>query len=300
MRLLLIANMRARSATPRRLDVITRALASGFDVRVVRTERPGHASELAREADADAVAVLGGDGTVNEAVNGLVGTDRPLAILPGGGANVFARALGIPEDPVEATSHLLERREMGAKRVPLGRADDRYFTFSCGFGLDAAIVRRVEQRQRLKKAGGQMYYLWSALSTAVGRFERRRASIRVRWGSDLEHVRDGLHTAVCQKADPYTYLGERAMRLCPQVELYLGLDMLGLHTMRLPFVVRTVASAFSTGRHIRSRQVLYLHDEDRIELVARRPLPAQLDGEYVGERGSLLLEAVPDALAVLA
>ena len=301
MRLLLIANVRAQTVTPRRATVIERALASDFDVDLVHTTHRGHATELARDAAKfDLVVAMGGDGTVNEVANGLAGSRTPLAIIPGGGANVFARSLGMPEDPIEATGHVLAIRDRAPRRVTLGRAEDRYFLFSCGLGLDGAIVRTLERRRNLRRAMGQASYLWSGLTSYWFRFERRTPRVSVRWGTELEHRRDGLFLAICQNADPYTYLGDRPMRVCPGAGLDIGLDVLALDRAGLWFLLRTVARSFGRGRHARSRHALSLHDQERIELLAEVAMPAQMDGEYVGERSRLLLEAVPGALSVLA
>jgi diacylglycerol kinase family enzyme len=170
MRALLVANTRASTVTPGKLSVIERALSSELKLEVVRTKRREHATHLAKGAaheGLDLVIALGGDGTVNEVVNGLAQTGVPLAVLPGGGTNVLARSLGIPEDTIEATGHLIANLHGHPRRVPLGRAEDRWFAFACGMGLDGAIVRDVERRQTLKKTMSEWYYLWSGLRTCL-------------------------------------------------------------------------------------------------------------------------------------
>lgn len=301
-RLLLIVNVNAQTVTPRKVSVIERALSSEFKVEPVRTERRGHGIEVARRAvqeGFDLVVAMGGDGTVNETANGLAGSQIPMGIIPGGGTNVLARSLGIPTDPVEATGLLLARRERAPRRVPLGRAGDRYFTFSCGVGLDGAIVRRVEERQLLKKTGGQGFYVWTAFSTLFLRYDRRNPHIEVRWGENLSERRQGLFLAVCQKTTPYTYLGNRPMRVCPEADLDLRLDLLAVTSMRTLFILRMAARSLGAARHTRSRHVVYLHDQPKIEVICDRPMPVQADGEYVGERERLTLEAVPNCLSLL-
>jgi diacylglycerol kinase family enzyme len=301
-RLLLIVNVNAQTVTPRKVSVIERALSSEFKVELVRTERRGHGIEVAGRAveeGFDLVVCLGGDGTVNEAANGLAGSRVPLGIIPGGGTNVLARSLGIPIDPVEATGLLLARREGAPRRVPLGRVNDRYFTFSCGVGLDGAIVRRVEERQLLKKTGGQGFYVWTAFSTLFLRYDRRRPHIEVRWGPHLEERRRGMFLAITQKASPYTYLGTRPMRVCPDADLALGLDLLAVDSMRTTFILRMAARTLGSARHTRNRHVLYLHDQPRIEIACDAAMPVQADGEYIGEGQRLTLESVPDCLSLL-
>jgi diacylglycerol kinase family enzyme len=235
---------------------------------------------------------------VNEVANGLAGTDVPLGIIPGGGPNVLARSLGIPRDPIDATAHLLAGLRTPPRKVPLGQADGRDMTFTCGMGLDGAIVREVERRQGRKRAVGQWYYVWSGLRLFFGGIERREPHIRVRWGADLQHARDGLFVAICQKSSPFTYLANRPMRICPEARLDLGLDCFATDRFSTPYVLRIVEQMFGSGRHIDGRHALYLHDEARIEIAADRPLPVQMDGEFLGDRERILVEAVPDALTL--
>jgi diacylglycerol kinase family enzyme len=303
-RALLVANARAASVTPRTLSVIQHALASEMDLTVdlQRTKRQGHATHLAKGAvhqGLDLVISLGGDGTVNEIANGLAGSAVPLAIIPGGGTNVLARSLGIPADPIDATAHLLANYRKPPRRVPLGRADGRYFTFTCGIGLDGAIVRDVERRQVLKKTVGHGYYVWASLRLFFAGVDRRRAQVSVRWGPELENRRDGLFLAISQKTRPFTYLGKREMHICPHAELEKGLDLFAIDSFAIPTILRVTAQTFTTARHLRNRHVLYLHDVGRIEVEAREPLPVQMDGEYLGDRERLALEAVPDALSLV-
>lgn len=302
MRLLLVVNVNAQTVTPWTVEVIERALSSEFKVEVARTKRQGHAVHLARGAaheGVDVVVPLGGDGTVNEVANGLAGTEVPMAIIPGGGTNVLARSLGIPRDPIEATWYLIAHRNNEPRRVSLGRADDRYFTFACGVGLDGAIVRDVEHRQLLKKGIGHPFYVWSALRIFFTGVDRRTAPVHLRWGSELQHRRDGLFLAICQKTRPFTYMGNRELNVCPGARLELGLDCLALDTFNTAVILRIVGQIFGSGKHIRNKHALYLHDQPRIEVISDIPMPVQVDGEFVGERRRVLLESVPDALSLL-
>ena len=188
-RLLLIANVKGRSFSPSGWRSWRRPWPRSIKVQVAETKRHGHATHVARGAvheGYDVVVAMGGDGTLNEVANGLAGSRVPLGILPGGGTNVFARSLGIPEDLFEASAILLEAANAEPRRIPLGRADGRYFVFTCGMGFDGAIVRTVERRQRLKKAGGELFYLWSGV-LAFRRYDRRSPHLTVSWGPELEH-----------------------------------------------------------------------------------------------------------------
>src|SRR5205823_1008582 len=178
------------------------------------TKGPGHGRELAAAAvdrGLDLVVAFGGDGTVNDVANGLARTAVPMAVLPGGGATVVARSLGLPRDAVEAAGVLLERLHEPPRRVPLGRAGDRWFLANAGVGIDAAIVRRVEGRQFAKRMAGDLSFAWSALRVLFSEYDRRTPHLRVSLGDE---VVEGALTLVVQNVDPFTYLGDRPIRLC--------------------------------------------------------------------------------------
>jgi diacylglycerol kinase family enzyme len=302
-RLLLISNANAHTVTPYRLEVIAAALSAQFSLELVETKNRGHATEMARQAvedGVDLVVALGGDGTVNEVANGLVGSDVPIAVLPGGMANVFARSLGIPSDPIEATGLLLERVDSLPRRVPLGRIDGRYFVANCGVGLDAAIVRAVERRQRTKRHMGDLFFVWTGLRVYFFGYGRRKPHLEMSWGPGFEERREGLFLAIFQNVSPYTYLGDRPMRLCPEADMESGLDGFAVSTMRVRTILPTALKAFRTEPKLRSRRLLYVKDQPRFLVKCDRPMPLQMDGEYIGEREEVLIESIPNALSVLA
>lgn len=301
-RLLLIANASAHTVTPYKREVIAAALSAQFNLEQVETKNTGHATEITRQAvedGVDVVVALGGDGTVNEVANGLAGSRVPLAVLPGGMANVFARSLGIPPDAVEATGLLLERADSLPRRVPLGRIGDRYFVANCGMGLDAAIVRAVERRQRAKRHGGDFFFVWTGLRVYFFGYGRRKPHLELSWGPNLEERRERLFLAIFQNVNPYTYLGERAMRLCPEADLDGGLDAFAVDTMRVRTILPTALKAFRAQPKIRGRHLLYLKDQPRFLVKSDQPMPVQMDGEFVGERDEVSIEWVPNALSVL-
>src|SRR5450755_3171926 len=168
-RIMMIVNPYATTVSDRLRNLVVYALRGRYKVDAIDTEARGHATELCREAAQegyDVVVAFGGDGTVNEAANGLVGSDTPLSCLPGGRANVYCRMLGIPTDPVDATEHLLRiADEWHPRRVDIARVNERYFTFSAGVGLDASVVERVDAHPRLKARVGEYYYAWTATHT---------------------------------------------------------------------------------------------------------------------------------------
>jgi diacylglycerol kinase family enzyme len=301
-RLLLIVNENAYGVTRRRRDEIADALSEAFKLEDAPTERPGHALEITSEAVLDGVevvAALGGDGTVNEVANGLVGTDVPMAIVPGGMANVFARSLGIPNDALAATRLLVDNAKGPHRRVTLGVVDGRYFTSNCGVGFDAAIVRRVEEHQRAKKRGGDWFFVWTGLRLFFRGYDRRTPRLRLAWGEDLECERDELFLAIIQNTSPYTYLGKRPMRLCPTARLDGGLDFIALDSMRMGVALPVVFSAFASGRHTEKPHVVHVVNQSKMSIQCDEPLPVQADGEFIGERTHVVVEAVPNALSVI-
>lgn len=286
---------------------MSRILSSRFEVTTATTEAAGHATELAgaasRSGDDLAVAVLGGDGTVNEAVNGLAGTPVPLAVLPGGGADVFARALGIPKEPEVAAALLAARSFRPSRLLPLGRISGgdqrphRLFTSNCGMGFDAAIVRSVERRQGLKRVMGDWSFVLLGLRLFVAGYDRRCPHLELRTGAGAPH-RD-LYLVVVQNTSPFTFLGRRGLRLCPRAGFGRDLDAFGMDSMRARVLLPVLFSAFASARRIPGPHVVY--EEDRVRLVVRadRPMPVQCDGEYLGERSEMVVESVPWALRVL-
>jgi diacylglycerol kinase family enzyme len=304
MRTLLVANPKATATSPRTRDVLARALGSDLKVDLVETERRAHAIELGRRARAEAyelVVVLGGDGTVNEVVNGVladgVHADQPaLAVVPGGSTNVFSRALGISRNPVEATADLLAAiREGRSRRIGLGVAGERWFTFTAGLGLDADAIRRVE---RARAAGRQATPARYARA-AFGRFlhsDRRHAAIRLERPGHPPV--EGLHLGIVSNTAPWTFIGSRPVVLVRDTSFDAGLDLAALTRMGLLGTL-WAASGLLTSRGLRGRSALVLTDLDEFRLVADRPLHFQVDGDYLGERDEVRFRGVPGALRVI-
>jgi diacylglycerol kinase family enzyme len=299
-KVLLIANARAGSASPRTKEVIVKALSADFKLEIADTEARDHASELARDAvdrDFDAVVVFGGDGTINEAAQGLVGTDVALGILPGGSTNVMARSLGVPVDPVEATAFVAERLRSGTRRrIHVGRINQRYFVFSAGMGLDAEVVRRVEADPDGKKRRGEMLYLSHALKVAFTKYRGLKPMITMEV-EGTEQCRVLL--AVCCNARPFTYFGPRPVDVCPEATLDAGLDIFGLTRIHTRTIPRIAWAVLVSRSHIKWKHSCYFHDVNTIRLTADHPLPIQADGDYLGEWEQAELHLVRDALDLL-
>ncbi|MCL2419136.1 MAG: hypothetical protein FWD04_07580, partial [Conexibacteraceae bacterium] len=233
-RLLMIVNPYATTVSGRLRNLVVSALRGTYEIDAVDTERRDHATEICREAAAegyDAIVAFGGDGTVNEAANGLAGTGTPLTCLPGGRANVYCRMLGIPADVIDATEHLLALASNWRPRpVDLGRVGERYFLFSAGVGLDASVVERVDAHPRLKARLGEYYYAWIATSTFSRHYLLRppRLAAELRTGSSAtgQERLEGV-TVLIQNASPYTYFGDHGVEMAEDVTLDSG-DLAGL------------------------------------------------------------------------
>ncbi len=306
MRALLVVNPKATATTARARDVLSRALASDLKLDVVETTHRGHAIELAREAVADGIDVLvalGGDGTVNEVVNGLLAEgpspDLPLlAVVPGGSTNVFTRALGISRDPVEATSELLDALRAGrTRRVGLGRADDRWFTFTAGLGLDAQAVRAIDLRRAGGRALTPTMFVWAAIREYLTHTDRRQPLIRLeRPGEDPV---DGLFLGIVTNTAPWTYFFDRPVHVTPDASWEGGLDLLAMRRIGALATGRAALGMLSSRRPgPRGRAVLQLHDVSEFRLAAARPLAFQIDGEYLGERETVRFTAARNILRV--
>ncbi len=302
MRVLLLVNSAASSVTARRRVVIQKALSADHAVTLAETSRRGHATRLAQGAAAagtDVVVVLGGDGTLNEAANGLAGTSCALAALPGGSTNVFARTIGLPNDPIEATSDLLDALEAGhIKRVGLGSVNGRYFLFHVGMGLDAAAVAQVERRSGLKRYAGHPLFIFAGFDTWIRHYDRSRPRFSVRY-EDGTVVDDG-YLSICLNTNPYTYLGNRPLNLAPETTLERGLAVVTVRTLAFGRTLRIIGSALGQGRHLRtSRWTDHRSDLTRLTVTGYGPFPYQVDGDYLGETELLEISHEPNILRLV-
>jgi diacylglycerol kinase family enzyme len=286
-RMLVIVNPYATTVSDRLRNLVVYALRGRYQVDAVDTESPGHATALCREAAEegyDVIVAFGGDGTVNEVANGLAGTATPMTCLPGGATNVYCRVLGIPAEIVDATEHLLAMAdEWRPRRVDLATVNDRLFTFSSGVGLDASVVERVERHPLLKARR----YLWSPPRLEVEVAGRRMEGV----------------TAIVQNVTPYTYFNNRPIEIAEGTNLHSG-TLAGVVLRRAnPLDMPTIAwRAFSRSARIpRHRQVEGLDGFDRLRVrsLDERPLPLEVDGDYLGEVAEAEYGIRPDALTVV-
>jgi diacylglycerol kinase family enzyme len=300
LRALLLSNAAAGSVSARTREVIVHALKAEFKLEVVDTEHRNHAMELASDAvrnGVDAVLVFGGDGTINEAAQELVGTDVALGLLPGGTANVMARSLGIPRDPVEATAFAATNLRSGTqRRINVGRLNERYFLFSAGMGLDAEVVRRVESDPDRKRRQREWWWLSNILKVAFTQYMGAEPQIAIDFG-DGEPNRVVL--LLCANARPLTYFRQWPVDALPEARLDRALDFLGFTTVHLTTVPRIIYSLFVSRSHTHWRIARYRHDVPRCVARADMPMPLQVDGDFIGTDVRAEFAAIRDALTVL-
>ncbi|HET6448620.1 MAG TPA: diacylglycerol kinase family protein [Conexibacter sp.] len=303
-RMLVIVNPYATTVSARLKHLVVYALRGRYEVDSVETQARNHATELCREAAQegyDVVCAFGGDGTFNEAANGLAGSDTPLTCLPGGSTNVFCRILGIPNDVVDATEHLLAMADDWRPRaVDLGVVNDRRFLFTAGVGLDASVTKRVDAHAKLKARFGPWFYV----TAAVGAFNSeyvvgpRRLEVELPDGSTHEGV-----TAIVQNTTPYTYFARRPIELAEDVALDSG-TIAGVVLRRAsPLDMPTVTwrALSPRARILRHRRVEGFADVAGVTIrsLDERGLPLQVDGDYLGELPEIVARVEPGALRVV-
>jgi diacylglycerol kinase family enzyme len=308
-RMLIIVNPYATTVSDRLRHLVVYALQGRFEVDAVDTEARGHATELCREAaheGYDVVVAFGGDGTVNEAANGLIASPAgasptPLCCLPGGSANVFGKMLGIPGDVVDATEHLLAMADdWRPRKVDLGVVNGRCFTFASGLGLDASVVERVDANPKLKARLGPYFFTWVAVSTFMRRYLVSPPRLQVQaHGETLDGV-----TAIIQNGSPFTYFQNRPVQIADGATLDSGALASGvLHRATLLSMPFIAWRALSSRAHVAgNRQVTGLKDLSEMVVTSSdgRTLPLQVDGDYLGEVAEARYSIMPQALNVIA
>jgi diacylglycerol kinase family enzyme len=309
MRAVLVVNPKATATTEAGRDVLAHALASQVKLEVVETDYRGHALAAAKKAaveGVDLVVAHGGDGTVNEVVNGLLarGAGAPvpkLGIVPGGSANVFARALGLPRHPIEAAHQLLlaiaegRAREVGLGRVTSNGSPARWFTFSAGVGWDADVVAGVDRR-RGKRASPALYARVAVAQYLRPAHGKPRLTVAI---PGQEPVSD-LRLVFISNTDPWTYLGDRPIHLNRGCSFEGGLGLFALSSLRLPTVLRHLRQAISRNGETRGGKLLRHDDVPHVRVTSEEPVRVQCDGDLIGERTEVEFRAVERALTVVA
>jgi diacylglycerol kinase family enzyme len=287
----LVVNPWASGVDEQRLAAVRAALPEGTELRM--TSARGEATEIARELSGrvDALYVFGGDGTYNEVLNGI-DAETPVGFVPGGGASVLPRALGLPREPFEAAQRLAAAE--ATRRIAVGRANGHRFGFACGIGLDAEVVRAVDELGRRPdgRRPGNLAFAW----TGARALTRRR--FRLEPALEVEGVgRAAL--ALVSNGPAYTYAGPVALRPTPDASFEGGLDLLGPVRLRARDLPRLAWYAAGRGDRSEAEDMLYVHDADRITISCDYPLPLEADGEDLGDVDRVVLEAEREAVTVL-
>jgi diacylglycerol kinase family enzyme len=305
---LLIVNRHATSMTATVTDLAVRALAGQVELRVERTRYRGHARELAETAAVDLIIVHGGDGSINEVVNGVMGRGEDLAggggpliaVIPGGGANVLARALGLPLDAAAAIREIREAIAAGRHRtIGLGLAADRYFTFSAGLGWDAEVVREVDRMRAQGHRESVTLFLRTMIRQYYRGTDRREPALTVE--RDGEPPISGLFMTIITNRSPWTYFRDRPLLPVPNPDFNSGLDLLALQRLRLTTVFNAVGQMlYVRSRPPRGQGMLSVLGSESLTLRSARPIAIQADGEYLGETEAVKLQFVRHALRIVA
>lgn len=289
-RAVLIVNPFASTVTEERSASVERELRMRFELTVLATARRGHAIELARSTEGEVLFAYGGDGLLNEILNGAR-RGAVIGIVPGGRTNVVARALGLPGEPVAAARRLLDARP---RRVSVGRVNARRFAFAAGIGFDAELVRRVDQlgRRGDGRRPGDLAFIWEAVKLLAGRRGRYEPALEIEGFGRAAF-------ALVANTDPYSYAGRRPLRVAPQARFELGLDLVAPRRVGPLAIPRLLRYAFRGRGQEDAADLLYAHDLDRLEIHCDRPLPLQADGEDLGDVEHASFEAERDAVSFL-
>ncbi|WP_280252078.1 diacylglycerol/lipid kinase family protein [Nocardia abscessus] len=310
MRTLLIVNPNATSTTPATRDLLAHALESRTQLTVAHTQHRGHAAELAQWAatnEMDLIVVHGGDGTVNETINGFLPLPvlddgqawlPRLGVIPGGSANVFARALGISPDPVTATNQLIDLLTLETdRRIGLGLADDRWFCFSAGVGLDADVCEAIDaSRARGRTATPARY-----VRTTVRQFflaKRKEPSVQVEIPGHMSV--DGVHYAFVTNTTPWTYLNATPVHTNPGTRFETGLGVFAVRSMAVVPTLLLARQLLTPHGNPKSRNLFRADDVPTVRIESKEPIGLQIDGDFIGKRNVVDFTAVPDILAVIA
>ena len=315
MRAVLIVNPNATSTTPAGRDLLAHALESRLNLSVAHTDHRGHAVEIAEAASRDGIDVIivhGGDGTVNEVVNGLLGApgpDRPaadtlpaVAVVPGGSANVFARALGISPDPTEATNQLIDllgehRPADPWRRIGLMDCTERWSVFTAGLGVDGDVVAAVEAQRAKGRKVTAARYIRIAVREMLG---SARAQPLLTLELPGREPQAGVHFAFVSNSSPWTYANSRPVWTNPGTTFESGLGVFAVTGMNVITNLLVVRRMLARKAEIKGRDLIRHDDLPWVRLTSAEPIACQVDGDFLGMRTEMTFTAVPEALNVVA
>lgn len=311
MRAVLIVNPSATSTTPAGRDLLAHALESRVKLNVVHTDHRGHAIEIAQAAargGVDVVIVHGGDGTVNEVVNGILDEQGPgntgpaVGVVPGGSANVFARALGISPDPIEATNQLVDllgdyRRHQTWRRIGLMDCQDRWGVFTAGMGVDGDVVAAVEaQRAKGRKVTASRYIRVAIREMLANARRDPQLTLHLPGQEPVS----GVHFAFVSNSSPWTYANTRPVWTNPDTTFETGLGVFATTSMNVWANLGLVRRMLSRKPRIEAKHLIRDDDLAWLKLTSDTPVACQIDGDYLGLREQMEFTSVPNALGVVA
>ncbi len=365
MRAVLIVNPNATSTTAAGRDLLAHALESRVELTVVHTDHRGHAIEIAAAARRDGIDVLivhGGDGTVNEVVNGLLGTPGtggqersdpgngtggqersdpgngtggqersdpgngtggqersdpgsgtggqephvvPLpavAVVPGGSANVFARALGISADPIEATNQLIDllsahRNGAPWRRIGLMDCGERWAVFTAGMGVDGDVVAAVEAQRAKGRTVTAGRYIRVAVREVLASVRREpRLTLQLPGREPVP----GVYFAFISNSSPWTYANTRPVWTNPDTAFETGLGVFATTSMNVWKNLMLVRRMLSKKADIKASHLIREDDVPWVRITASEPVASQIDGDFLGLRAEMTFRSVPAAVSVVA
>ena len=311
MRTLLVANTFATSTDDAIQTRVVSELSKHLDITAVNTSARNDAIEIARTAQQqgfELVIGLGGDGTVNEIANGLL-LDGPnpegplLAAIPGGNGNVFARNMGLSENPMEATAQILSSiqnrkfQEIGVGRIATNNIS-RWFLFNAGIGLDAAVLAEMEARRASGKTVSDFAYATLALRELFARTDRKHGSLSL--VSDSGEVQRNAHFALIVNLAPWAYLGSKPLNPLPSASHHTALDVYAPTSLSVSAVLRLASRAIAGKSAENDRNVIALTNQKQVHIQAESPLWIQVDGDVIAQSTELTATHIPNALRVLA
>lgn len=303
-RMLIIVNPSATTMNDRTRNLVVAALHRRYEVEAMDTQARGHATDLclaAAKEGYDVIVSFGGDGTVNEVANGLIGCSTPVTCLPGGATNVLCKMLGIPGDIVDATAHLLAIADSwNPRQVDLGTANGRAFTYTSGYGIDASVVKRIEQSPRAKRHRLREYFfVYAAVETVLRHYIRHPARMEVH----VDGRSDRAITTIVQNAEQFTYLDDKPIAIAEgaglQTGTLAGVALRGVTPADIPGIASRLLSAKRSV--VGHRQIVDFRDVDGLRCVSvdGRPIPLHADGDHLGDVTEAVFGVLPGALAVV-
>lgn len=301
--MLLVWNPVSTGVTAESIGSVLVRAAARLEVIAMHTLEAGDAERLGGEAadrGFDAVFVLGGDGTANEVVNG-VGDRLPIGVLPAGGTSVLPRVLGLPRELDDAVERLCDAVEEGSTRtITLGTVNGRRFTFAAGIGIDAEIVKRIDERGRGGASAdeaarpGDLWFVREAIGVLLeGEYASPTMVVEVPGQGALPAA-----TAFVANCSPWSFAGPVPLDVAPDASFEGGFDLVLVESVEARSAPGRIASLLRKGDGD-DDGVRRLHDLERATIRCERPLPVQVDGELLGELDAIELGVVRDAARLL-